>query len=153
MQNIKVRIATRDDAQSIANFNVIFAKKITNKKLSLPTTVAGVHHVFQTFNNGFYLVAEENTKIVGATMITTEWSDWNNGLFYCIQSIYVDDNQDKDIIHDALFNKAKDLAKEHNEVCGLRVYVDELDEALKKQYENLGLKKTKYVLFEEEFLN
>lgn len=151
MNGIKVRIATRDDAQSIANFNVIFAKKIINKKLSLPTTVAGVHHVFQTFNNGFYLVAEENGKIVGATMITNEWSDWNNGLFYCIQSIYVDENQDKDFIHDALFNKAKDLAKEHSEVFGIRVYVDESNDALKNRYKDLGLKKTKYIIFEEEF--
>ncbi len=151
MNGIKVRIATRDDAQSIANFNVIFAKKIINKKLSLPTTVAGVHHVFQTFNNGFYLVAEENGKIVGATMVTHEWSDWNNGLFYCIQSIYVDENQDKDFIHDALFNKAKDLAKEHSEVFGIRVYVDESNDALKNRYKDLGLKKTKYIIFEEEF--
>lgn len=151
MSRVKIRIATRDDAQSIANFNVVYAQEITNKKLSLPTTVAGVHHVFQTFNNGFYLVAEKDREIVGATLITTEWSDWNNGLFYCIQNIYANKNEDEDLVHDALFNKVKDLAQEHSEVCGLRVYVDEANKLLQKRYKELGLKKTKYVIFEDEF--
>ncbi|MFV0482120.1 MAG: GNAT family N-acetyltransferase [Campylobacteraceae bacterium] len=149
--SIKVRIATRDDAKNITEFNVIFAKKYVDKNLSLPITEAGVHNVFAGFNNGFYLVAEKERKIVGMTMITREWSDWSNGAFYCVQSVYISDEEYKKTILDAILNKAKSLAKEHAEVCGIRVYVEKSNEELQNHYKELGLKETNYKLFEEEF--
>ena len=110
LPNLIVRIATRDDSGDIAQFNVLFAKETINKNLSLALTTEGVHQVFSKFNNGFYLIAELEGKIVGLTMITREWSDWNNGAFYCIQSIFVTDKEHEKEIHDALFEKAKNLA-------------------------------------------
>ena len=152
MQNqIKVRIATRDDAEEIAKFNVIYAKKITHKNLNLQTTKEGVHQVFSRFNNGFYIVAEIDGKIVGQTMITREWSDWNNGAFYCIQGIYTNHIENEDLIHDAIYEKAKSLAKEHEEVSGLRLYVDKNDKKSQKIYEELGMSLTPYLLYEESF--
>lgn len=71
MSNLfSIRIATRDDASSIAEFNVIFAKENENRQLSLPVTAAGVRRVFDTFNNGLYVVAEQNNSIIGTTMVT-----------------------------------------------------------------------------------
>lgn len=150
-QNIKVRIATRDDAKKIAQFNVQFAKEIIDKNLSLQTSEEGVHKVFSSFNNGFYLVAELDKQIVGITMVTREWSDWNNGSYYCIQGIFVNFEEFEEEIHNAIFNKAKTLAKEHHDVCGIRLFVDKDDKKTQKQYEDLGMKKTPYRLFEEDF--
>ncbi len=149
--NIKVRIATRDDAKKIAEFNVQFAKETVDKNLSLQVTEEGVHKVFSSFNNGFYLVAQIEKQIVGICMITREWSDWSNGAFYCIQSIFASHSELEKEIHDELFDKAKSLAKEHHDVCGIRFYVDKDDKDTQKTYEKLGLKKTPYRLFEEEF--
>jgi hypothetical protein len=151
LKNLIVRIATRDDAGEIANFNVLFAKETVNKNLSLALTTEGVHQVFAKFNNGFYLIAELDNAIVGITMITREWSDWNNGAFYCIQSIFVTDKTAEKEIHDALFAKAKNLAKEHYDVCGVRLFVHKDDKETQKRYESLGLQKTEYRLFEEMF--
>lgn len=149
--DIRIRIATRDDVESIVKFNVLFAKKTNNKNLSLPITEAGVHHVFSSFNSGFYVVAHVDEKIVGMTMITKEWSDWSNGFFYCIQSIYVICEIHNKVIHDGLFDKAIALAKAHHDVCGIRIYVHKDDVNLQKQYLNLGLHDTEYRLFEQEF--
>jgi len=151
LPNLIVRIATRDDSGDIAKFNVLFAKETVNKNLSLALTTEGVHQVFAKFNNGFYLIAELEGQIVGLTMITREWSDWNNGAFYCIQSIFVTDKAHEKEIHDALFEKAKNLAKEHYDVCGVRLFVHKDDKETQKMYEDLGLQKTKYRLFEETF--
>jgi len=151
LENLIVRIATRDDSSEIAQFNVLFAKETVNKNLSLALTTEGVHQVFAKFNNGFYLIAEMNSAIVGITMITREWSDWNNGAFYCIQSIFVTDKTAEKEIHDALFEKAKNLAKEHYDVCGVRLFVHKDDKETQKRYESLGLQKTEYRLFEEMF--
>jgi len=151
LENLMVRIATRDDASEIANFNVLFAKETVDKNLSLALTTEGVHQVFAKFNNGFYLIAQLKSVIVGMTMVTREWSDWNNGAFYCIQSIFVADKEHEKEIHNALFDKAKNLAKEHYDVCGVRLFVHKDDKETQKAYEELGLNKTKYRLFEETF--
>jgi ribosomal protein S18 acetylase RimI-like enzyme len=151
LENLMVRIATRDDASEIANFNVLFAKETVDKNLSLALTTEGVHQVFAKFNNGFYLIAQLENVIVGMTMVTREWSDWNNGAFYCIQSIFVIDKAHEKEIHDALLDKAKKLAKEHYDVCGVRLFVHKDDKETQKAYEALGLHKTKYRLFEETF--
>ena len=151
LPNLNVRIATRDDAGEIAKFNVLFAKETVDKNLSLALTTEGVHQVFAKFNNGFYIIAELEGVIVGLTMITREWSDWNNGAFYCIQSIFVSHTEYEKEVHDAIFTKAKSLAKEHYDVCGVRLFVHKDDKETQKTYETLGLQKTKYRIFEEMF--
>ena len=151
MEALNIRIATRDDAKNIAAFNVLFAQETINKQIPLALTTEGVHQVFAKFNNGFYLIAEMNNAIVGLTMITREWSDWSNGAFYCIQSIFVVDKNHEAEIHDAILAKAKHLAKEHYDVCGIRLYVHKDDIAIQEKYEKLGFEKTPYKLFEEKF--
>jgi hypothetical protein len=146
-----VRIATRDDATSIAEFNVIFAKASENRQLSLPVTAAGVRHVFDSFNNGLYVVAEQEGKVIGVTMVTREWSDWNNGTFYCIQDIFVLAQDPQKIIHDALLEKVRTLAKEHENVCGIRLYAHKDDTQSQEHYEKLNLKKTPYRIYDEVF--
>ena len=143
-----IRIATRDDASSIAEFNVIFAKANENRQLSLPVTAAGVRRVFDTFNNGLYIVAEQDKTIIGVTMVTREWSDWNNGFFYCIQDIFVHVNDPDYTIHDALLDKVSLLATEHEDVCGIRLYVHKDDTATQEHYQEKGLEKTKYRIYE-----
>jgi ribosomal protein S18 acetylase RimI-like enzyme len=150
-KNLHVRIATRDDAKKIAEFNVIFAKETENKNIQLQVTEKGVDKVFSKFNNGFYLVAEEDDKIVGLCMITREWSDWNDAAFYCIQNTFSSHREDEDEIHKALIEKAKQLAKDHDEICGIRMYVHKDDTQTQKQYESFGMQKTVYRLFEETF--
>ena len=151
LSNLIVRIATRDDAGEIAKFNVLFAKETVNKNLSLAMTTEGVHQVFSKFNNGFYIIAELDGLIVGLTMVTREWRDWNNGGFYCIHSIFVIHTENVKEIHDAIFNKAKSLAKEHYDVCGVRLFVHKDDKETQKIYETLGLQKTPYIIFVEKF--
>jgi len=146
-----VRIATRDDASSIAEFNVFFAKANENRQLSLPVTAAGVRYVFDSFNNGLYVVAEREGEIVAVTMVTREWSDWNNGLFYCIQDIFVLAQDPGKEIHDALLNKVRALAKEHENVCGIRLYAHKDDSQSQEHYQKLNLKKTPYRIYDEVF--
>lgn len=149
MSNLfSIRIATRDDASSIAEFNVIFAKENENRQLSLPATAAGVRRVFDTFNNGLYVVAEQNNSIIGTTMVTREWSDWSNGFFYCIQDIFVHVSDPDYKIHDALLDKVRQLATEHEDVCGIRLYVHKDDTQTQEHYKNKGLEKTKYRIYE-----
>ncbi|MFA4838221.1 MAG: GNAT family N-acetyltransferase [Candidatus Neomarinimicrobiota bacterium] len=89
-EDFHIRIAEPKDADDLIEFNIAMAKETENKILPPEIITAGVHNLFaHPEYSGFYLVAETNGEIAGALMVTTEWSDWRNGLFWWIQSVYV----------------------------------------------------------------
>ena len=52
----------------------------------------------------------------------------------------------------ALYRHVEALAKERQDVCGLRLYVDAHNARARLAYEKLGLKRTDYELFEIDFV-
>jgi len=90
---------------------------------------------------GVYYVAEIDGTIAGQLMITYEWSDWRNGNIWWIQSVYVR----KECRRRGLF---RHLASAHKGVCGLRLYMHSDNRAARRSYESLGMRQTKYEVFE-----
>jgi len=88
---------------------------------------------------------------VGQLMITKEWSDWRNGEFWWVQSVYVEKDYRGQGVYHQLYDKVKELAKADGNVCGLRLYVDRDNSNAQKAYTRLGMIKTNYILYEEEF--
>ena len=84
-------------------------------------------------------------------MITKEWSDWRNCEFWWIQSVYVHSEYRKNYIYRKLYNEAIKLAKESENVCGIRLYVDKDNNIAQKVYSKLGMKKSNYLFFEEDW--
>ena len=79
--------ATTDNAQTLARFNIAMARETEDLALDLQTVLAGVHGVLEEAGYGFYLVAHRAGEVVGALLITYEWSDWRNGRLWWIQSV------------------------------------------------------------------
>ena len=77
---ISIRQGTIDDAGLIAQFNINMARETEGMDLDPEVISAGVKTLIQNPELGFYLVAESNNTIVGSLMVTTEWSDWRNGM-------------------------------------------------------------------------
>ena len=69
--------------------------------------------------------AEIDDEIVGQTMITFEWSDWRNGVFWWIQSVYVDQRFRGQGVFRALHDHIRTLAQANPQVRGLRLYVEQ----------------------------
>ena len=109
----------------------------------------GVVNLMNSPGLGFYLVAECDGKITGSLMITTEWSDWRNGLFWWIQSVYVLPEYRRMGIYRAMYEHVKQLAQEKPDICGFRLYVERNNKIAQTTYENLGMEETYYLLFEE----
>jgi GNAT superfamily N-acetyltransferase len=117
---------------------------------------AGVRALLGDAAKGTYFLAEaagpEGTVIAGQLLITYEWSDWRNGNFWWIQSVYVAQPFRGSGVFRALFQHVHELAKSNQDVCGLRLYMDAHNGPARQTYERLGLKETNYEIFEIDFV-
>ena len=100
-------------------------------------------------SHGFYLVAEKDGEIAGSLMVTTEWSDWRNGVVWWVQSVYVRDEYRRQGIYRGLYEEVKTLSNNDESVCGFRLYVEKDNVNAQKTYESLGMIETDYLMYEE----
>ena len=148
MTEINIRTTTLADADTISEFNQLMAMETENKKLPQEVIDSGVRRLMQQPEYGFYLVAEIENRTVGTCMITKEWSDWRDGLFWWVQSVYVKKDFRKQGVYTAMYSKIQSLAATEPDVYGFRLYVEKDNVIAQKTYESLGMKATDYLLFE-----
>lgn len=134
---------------AIALFNRNMAKETENLFLAPEVVRSGVSKLLKSPDLGFYLVAEQNNKVVGSLMITTEWSDWRCARFWWIQSVYVLPDFRRKGLYGRLYSEVKKLAQSDSNVCGFRLYVEKNNTIAKQAYRKYGMHKTAYRLFEE----
>lgn len=150
---IVVRNARLRDIPALTDFNLTMAQETENKVLSAAKVKAGMSAVVRHPGHGFYLVAELNGRIAGSLLITREWSDWRDGVFWWIQSVYVPPEFRKRGIYRALYDAVKARAKSTPEVCGFRLYVEKNNSAAMAVYSKLGMIETEYRIYEEILLD
>ncbi|MBI4430069.1 MAG: GNAT family N-acetyltransferase [Ignavibacteriales bacterium] len=150
--NITIRPATESDSAIIAEFNILMAKETEDKSLPSDRVHHGVEALLTDSSKGIYLLAEANAEVIGQLMITYEWSDWRNGNFWWIQSVYVREESRGKGVFQALFGHVRRLAQERKDVCGLRLYVEKHNKQARNTYEKLGMKQTDYLLYEIDFV-
>lgn len=146
---MNIRQATIDDAAAIAEFNIKMANETEDMDLIPEVINAGVRNMIESPQLGFYLVADEDSIIQASLMVTTEWSDWRNGLFWWIQSVYVEPNFRRTGLYRKLYEKVKSLADGESNVCGFRLYVEHENITAQKTYRSLGMAQTDYQMYEE----
>lgn len=151
MTRIWVREAVADDVLLISQFNQAMARETEGKVLADSVLQQGIKAVFDDPGLGFYLVACFDKQVVGSLMVTTEWSDWRNGLFWWIQSVYILPEFRRRGGFRALYGAVRDRARVGGNVCGLRLYVERGNEAAQGTYGAMGMGETHYRVFEEEF--
>ena len=143
--------AITNDAQILAKFNIAMARETEDLKLDLPTVLAGVHGVLEDTAHGFYLVARLAGEVVGALLITYEWSDWRNGRLWWIQSVYVLPQWRSQGVFRALYQHVNELAQQTPDTRGIRLYVEKDNHTAQAVYQNLGMSQTAYRIFETTF--
>lgn len=149
---MKIRKGVRADSEMIVRFNHLLAEETESVRLDLDRLRLGVTGMFDQSERGFYLVAELNGEIAGQLMITYEWSDWRNGFFWWIQSVYVKKEFRAQKIFRSLYDHVVALAKQEGNVCGLRLYADKENDRAHKVYAKLGMSVTHYDLLEVDFV-
>jgi ribosomal protein S18 acetylase RimI-like enzyme len=146
---MKIRKATEKDIPVIIEYNRSMARETENHDLPVTIISEGVRNLFQHPEYGFYIVAEENGRVVGCLMITYEWTDWRNGLFWWIQSVYVHPEYRRKGVYRKMYQFIKAQAQNEKFVRGFRLYVEKENKIAQKTYISLGMAESRYLLFEE----
>src|SRR5487761_2335350 len=84
-----IRDATSADLAFLVASARAMALETEAKPLTEAVVTAGVAGLLARTERCIYLVAEQPQRSVGTLMVTYEWSDWRNGDFWWIQSVYV----------------------------------------------------------------
>ncbi len=144
-----IRLALAQDAAELAEFNINTARETESIELIPEVIDAGVRTMIENPQMGFYLVVELDNGIQASLMVTTEWSDWRNSIFWWIQSVYVRPQYRRQGLYRELYTRVKELAEQEPAVCGFRLYVENQNVQAQKAYQSLGMSETEYKMFEE----
>ena len=147
---LKIRIAEKSDASLLSGHNCAMALETENKVLDPQAAMLGVEGLFERPQFGFYLIAEVDGLPAATLMVTYEWSDWRNGLFWWIQSVYVKTEFRRQGLYSAMYEELKRMAAaQETPVCGFRLYAETENHSAQATYNNSGMHASDYIMFEE----
>ena len=134
-ETIRIRDATRDDVAFLADCNLAMAWESEEKRLDRDVLTRGI-------------VAERGGKRAGSLLITHEWSDWRNGGWWWIQSVYVMPEARRAGVFSTMYRAIESRARTAPGVIGLRLYVEKENTGAQKTYEALGMEPAYYSLYQ-----
>jgi ribosomal protein S18 acetylase RimI-like enzyme len=146
-KTIRVRAANAADAEALVAFNAAMALETEAKTLDTDVLRAGVAVVLAQPVRGFYLVAEVAERIAGCLMVTYEWSDWRNGDWWWLQSVYIAPEYRRHGVFRALYAEVERCAAERVDVVGIRLYVESGNAGAQRTYESLGMREEQYRMY------
>ena len=143
-----VRPAGEADLLRLRDWACAMALETEHKQLDPATVDKGIRAVLDQPRRGAYFVAERNDEPAGTLMLTYEWSDWRNGDWWWIQSVYVAPEHRRQGVYAALYAHVLAGAKADPAVCGLRLYVERDNANAQHTYESLGMVDAGYRMYE-----
>ena len=144
-----IRTALSHDAAELTEFNIDMARETEGVELIPEVIGAGVKAMIENPQMGFYLVVELDNGIQASLMVTTEWSDWRNGMFWWIQSVYVRGDCRRQGVFRRLYADIQQRARTDPHVCGFRLYVERNNAVAQQTYASLGMRETAYKMFQQ----
>ena len=136
-----------EDIESIAQFQVDMAMESEGTQLDKDTVTKGVSAAMADENKGLYYIARVDGKAVGSLMLTREWSDWNNGWYWWIQSVYVAPDYRRQGVYKSMYQAVCTDAKQQN-IAQVRLYVDKTNTRGQEVYSSLGMQESHYLIYE-----
>lgn len=152
MTETTIRRAAAADAEVIAANNRAMALETEGKALDPVVSQRGVAAALADPRKGFYLLAERAGRVVGQLMVTYEWSDWRDGTFWWIQSVYVAPEARRSGVYRVLYDHLLAVARGSAGVCGIRLYVESANARAQETYAALGMQRAHYEIFEVDFV-
>lgn len=154
LQEWTIRQGRLDDIERLVAFSQAMALETEGRRLEADRLQRGTRALLNSTIHGFFLVAEQplTNQVVGQLMITYEWSDWRNAVFWWIQSVYVAPAWRRRGVFREMHAKVLERAKADPGVCGVRLYVESENSVAQDVYRRVGLKPSSYSVFETDFV-
>lgn len=160
MTRLRIRDAEPADRDLIADWMIAMAWETEHKRLDPDTVRAGVEAGLADGAKARYFVAMREVEVAGretiavaagTLMFTHEWSDWRNGDWWWIQSVYVAPEHRRQGVYQAMHSHVAALARTTPGVIGLRLYVERANTTAQSTYRSLDMDDAGYAIFESEF--
>lgn len=148
MTDILIRSAVEGDIERLVEWGAAMAWETEHKRLNIETVTCGIHAGVDDPGKARYFIAERDNHPAGTLMLTFEWSDWRNSMWWWIQSVYVPVEHRRCGVFAALYRHVHQLAVDTPGVCGLRLYVEKENIAAQRTYESLGMVDARYCMYE-----
>jgi ribosomal protein S18 acetylase RimI-like enzyme len=148
---IHIRSARPGDEVHVVAFNIELARESEGLMLDPSDVRPGVRAVLNDPSRGRYYLSEQGERVVGQIGLTFEWSDWRNGFFWWIQSVYVRPEARRTGVFRALYHHVEAMALEDPGCTGLRLYVEPENTSAIATYHALGLGDAPYRMLEMDF--
>lgn len=146
--NFFYRLANKNEAESIIEFQLAMALETENLKLDYETCKKGVMAVFKHTEKGQYHVIATQDKVVGSLLIVPEWSDWRNGTVWWIHSVYILPEYRGKKLFSNFYEYIKNIVLNNEDLRGLRLYVDKRNEKAQSVYKAIKMNNEHYELYE-----
>lgn len=157
---LRIRDAHVDDGALLAQWAGAMALETEHRRLDSDTLAAGIAAGIADPAKARYFIAMSEVTVagretiaapVGTLMLTREWSDWRNGDWWWIQSVYVPEAHRRQGVFAALYRHVEQLARDTPGVVGLRLYVERENANAQRTYAALGMVDAGYRIFEAGF--
>ncbi|MGD9497387.1 MAG: N-acetyltransferase family protein [Armatimonadota bacterium] len=152
MAEIVIREAQAQDTPTIADFVLAMARDSEGVTLDPQTVAAAVQAVVAERGRGVYYLAEVDGCLVGQTLVTTEWSDWNCREYWWLQSVYVRPDWRGKGVFDALYRQIVARACAAG-AAAIRLYVHRDNGHARDAYTRVGMAESGYTIFEQPLGN
>jgi GNAT superfamily N-acetyltransferase len=136
------------DADLIVDNILRMAMESEGKELDRVTVARAIDRFIRDPSRGFYLLARSEGQVVGQCMITSEFSDWKDGEYWWVQSVYVSAHHRRQGVLRALLQEIRRMAAASGDVHGIRLYVDRDNTNAIEAYRRLGLPPSHYVMMD-----
>jgi ribosomal protein S18 acetylase RimI-like enzyme len=156
----RIRAAEPADAALLSRWAQAMAMETEHRRLDASIVDAGVAAGIADASKARYFIAMQDAPVagretigsaIGTLMLTREWSDWRNGDWWWIQSVYVDPAHRRQGVFAALYRHVERLARATPGVIGLRLYVERDNIRAQSTYASLGMVDAGYRIFEAGF--
>ena len=151
MNEISIRTATVADGEAVMANNAAMAMETEGRRLDPDTLRSGVRRVLADRTRGVYYLAEIDGRVVGQLLITREWSDWRDGWFWWIQSVFVAPEARRTGVYRVLHEHVMAEARRVGDVCGIRLYTEQKNTLAQQVYERMGMTRSAYVMYEADW--
>ena len=142
-----IRNAKIEEAELIAKYNREAAVEAGNNPLNYDKSIKWVKYIIKNPNSWFFLVFEKEEKVVSILLVTFEWSDWRNGNWYLIQSVFTLPEYRKQWCFKALLKKVKNISSEDINSCWLKLEVRNDNLRAQTVYKNIWFNDSEHQVF------